>query len=411
MLRFLYGVALRLYVLIVRMVSPWNPKARQWIRGRQGLIRLVRNHFSPEDKIIWFHAASLGEFEQGRPLMEAIREQMPEKKILLTFFSPSGYEVRKNFAIADLVCYLPIDTRRKVGRFVEAVNPEVLFIIKYEFWYNLFAELKQRDVPIYLVSGIFREKQHFFRWWGKWFLKNLDSISWFFVQDKSTFRLLARNGFSNVTITGDTRFDRVTRIAQEAAPLPWLAEWKGNAQVMVAGSTWPQDEMLLRQVMDHFPSLKWLIAPHLVDDAHISHLMKILPKGARKLSQYTADQNAAIIVIDSIGLLSRLYRYATIAYIGGGFGKGIHNLTEAAVYGCPVLFGPNHHIFREAHELIERKGGFAVGDAGVLKDVMTRLLGDAQQSAIAGKAARDYISQGTGATQQILQHLSAQLSR
>ncbi|MFO7723842.1 MAG: glycosyltransferase N-terminal domain-containing protein, partial [Bacteroidales bacterium] len=320
MIRFIYGLALRAYHFIVFMVSPFNPKAALWIRGRKGLLDKVKGHFAPTDRVVWFHAASLGEFEQGRPLMEALKAKDPGIRLLVTFFSPSGYEVRKNFPLADLVCYLPLDTPGRMQKFVDAVNPEALFIIKYEFWYNLFLILKKRGVKIYLAAGIFRERQHFFQWWGKWFLKNLSAITWFFVQDEATKQLLEKAGFNNVSVSGDTRFDRVVKVASEGAAVPLPDGFIDGSPVVVAGSTWPQDEEMIAGVVPNFPQVKWIIAPHQVDEMHTNQLMKMLP-GAVKLSETTAAAtDARFLVIDSIGLLSSLYRFGYIAYVGGGFG-------------------------------------------------------------------------------------------
>jgi 3-deoxy-D-manno-octulosonic-acid transferase len=403
MIRLLYGFALRAYQCMILLVSPFNPKARLWINGRKGLLDKIRGHFAPNDRVVWFHAASLGEFEQGRPLMEAMKAKDPSIKLLVTFFSPSGYEVRKNFPLADLVCYLPLDTPGRMKKFVDAVHPETLIIIKYEFWYNLFSILKNRNVKIYLAAGIFREQQHFFQWWGKWFLQNLNAISWFFVQDEATRQLLGKAGFSNVSVSGDTRFDRVVKIAEEAAPVTLPDQFIDGSQVVVAGSTWPQDEEIISGVIPYFPQVKWIIAPHQVDDFHVDQLMHRLP-GAVRLSETTGKQtDARFLVVDSIGLLSSLYRFATIAYVGGGFGKGIHNLLEAAVYGCPVIFGPRHHIFREAHGLINAGGGFPVNDRLALQEIMDGLLNDPDRYAASAAAAKTYVEQGQGATNHILE--------
>jgi 3-deoxy-D-manno-octulosonic-acid transferase len=394
---------LRGYYFLILLASPFNTKARLWINGRKGLIRKISGHFTPDDRVVWFHAASLGEFEQGRPLMEAIRNNQPDVKLLLTFFSPSGYEVRKNYPLADLVCYLPLDTQYLMKRFVNEVNPESLFIIKYEFWYNLFAVLKKRGVKIYLAAGIFRERQHFFRWWGKWFLQNLNAISWFFVQDEPTLKLLLKAGFSNVSVSGDTRFDRVKKIAAEGLPLSLPHGFEYGSPIVVAGSTWPADEEMITRVIPRFENVKWIIAPHQVDEYHVEQLMNRLP-GAVKLSEVNgSDCSARFLVIDSIGLLSSLYRVARVAYVGGGFGKGIHNLLEAAVYGCPVVFGPKHFIFREAHGLIHAGGGFPVNNAEDFASILDTLFRDPLQYNTAATAARVYVDQGVGATRHILE--------
>lgn len=411
MFRILYGAVLHLYVLIIRLVSWRNHKAALWISGRKGLLEKVKTAIAPGNRVIWFHASSLGEFEQGRPLLEALREQLPNHKFLLTFFSPSGYEVQKNYPGADLVTYLPIDTFRRMRKFVETVNPDVLFIIKYEFWYNLFDLLRLRKTPVFLVSGIFRPKQHFFRWYGRWFVKNLRAITWFFVQDKVSVQLLAGAGYHNVERVGDTRFDRVTRIASEPYDYPLLESWVNSDQVVVAGSTWPADEELILRAIQQFPSLKWLIAPHLVQPANIDRLIQFFPSESCRLSELSQDFQGRVIIVDSIGLLSRLYRYARIAYVGGGFGKGIHNIAEAAVYGCPVIFGPNHKQFREALALIECGGGFTIGNADQLLEVLTPLVIDENRRNSAALAAGSYIHTGAGATEQILKKVLPYCSR
>lgn len=404
MFRLLYGFSLRLYFLLIRLAAPFKNKARAWLSGRRDIPGKVREHFSGEESVIWFHAASLGEFEQGRPLIEAIRRKCPDRKILLTFFSPSGYEVRKDYPLVDMVCYLPLDTMRRMRQFVELVNPEVLFIIKYDFWFNLFSVLRERGISIYLVSGIFRPGQHFFRWWGRWFLKNLNAITWFFVQDEASEGLLRRAGYSNVTVSGDTRFDRVVRIAEENEPVALPEGFTDGSPVIVAGSTWPPDETLIAALADKAEGVRWIIAPHNVDDAHVASLMRKLPTGsAIRLSETSAQTGTEnILVVDSIGLLNRLYRYATIAYVGGGFGRGIHNLLEAAVYNCPVIFGPNFSIFREAHDLIRLGGGYSIRDEKELTEIVVTLLTDENRRRKASEAAGGYVAAGTGATEIIL---------
>ncbi|HRZ41990.1 MAG TPA: glycosyltransferase N-terminal domain-containing protein [Bacteroidales bacterium] len=411
MFRILYGAVLQLYVLIIRLVSWRNHKAALWIRGRRGLQEKIKSVISADDRVIWFHASSLGEFEQGRPLLEALREQLPDHRFLLTFFSPSGYEVQKNYPKADLVTYLPIDTYRRMRKFVDAVNPEVLFIIKYEFWYNLFDLMRRRHTPVFLVSGIFRPKQHFFRWYGSWFVKNLKAITWFFVQDDVSVNLLAGVDYHNVERVGDTRFDRVAGIASEPFDHPSVPGWAGEDPVIVAGSTWPADEELILRAVQQFPSLKWIIAPHQVHPANIDRLLQYFPPETCRLSELSPAFNGRVVVVDSIGLLSRLYRYARIAYVGGGFGKGIHNIAEAAVYGCPVIFGPNHRQFREALALIDCGGGFTVSDADRLLEVLTPLVTDENRRNEAAQAAGSYIHTGAGATNQILKKVLPYCSR
>jgi len=399
----IYSFSLRIYMLIIRLAAPFHPKARLWLQGRKHTLSKVRESIGVNDKVIWFHAASLGEFEQGRPLIEAVKLSNPHKKILLTFFSPSGYEVQKNYPGADLVCYIPLDTRWRMLQFVKAVNPEVLFVIKYDFWFNLFRILYKRGVKIYLVSGIFRKNQHFFQWWGRWFRKELRAVTWFFVQDRISEELLTKGGFYNVSVSGDTRFDRVKRIAETSGDPGVLSTLVQRRPLIVAGSTWPQDEMRLLPLIHSDTRISWIIAPHQVGEALISDLLGKLPEGSCRFSEMEPHQNPRVVVIDSIGLLSQLYRFADIAYIGGGFGKGIHNLAEAAVYGCPVIFGPNHLPFREAMELKALGAGFPVKSTEEISATVERLLNDMEQHKKAAVAAGKYISDNLGATRHILE--------
>ncbi len=403
MFRLLYSLSIRCFVLAIRIAAPFNKRACKWIEGRKGFVEGLNSLLRDNEKTVWFHAASLGEFEQGRPLIEAVRERHPDKKILLTFFSPSGFEVRKDYPGADIVCYLPPDTNPKMKAFVQAVNPEALFVIKYDFWYNLFRILKKRNVRIYLVSGIFRQKQHFFRWWGKWFLKQLRNIDWFFVQDENSVSLLEKVGFTNVSISGDTRFDRVHCIASEEFFIKLPVVFKSGNPVIIAGSTWPQDEQVLLPVISKLQNTSWIIAPHHVDEYRIANLISSLNEKAVRLSEIKDSTDARVVVVDSIGLLSRLYRYATIAYIGGGFGSGIHNLPEAAVYGCPVVFGPNHKIFHEASELIKIGAGSPVLNSDDIYNTISELLQNPQLLKEVSEAAKSYIMSNLGATRHILE--------
>jgi 3-deoxy-D-manno-octulosonic-acid transferase len=399
----IYSLSLRIYALVIRLVAPFHPKAKLWLKGRKNTLRRVRETIGSEDKVIWFHAASLGEFEQGRPLIEEVKRSNPHKKIVLTFFSPSGYEVQKNYPGADLICYIPLDIRWRMLQFVKAVNPEVLFVIKYEFWFNLFRILHNRRIKIYLVSGIFRSNQHFFQWWGRWFRKELRAVTWFFVQDQISAELLKEGGFYNVSISGDTRFDRVKRIAGTSGDPGVLSAFVQSRPLVVAGSTWPQDEIRLLPLINSNTQISWIIAPHQVGEAFVSDLLGKLPAGSRRFSEMEPNHKPRVVVIDSIGLLSQLYRFADVAYIGGGFGKGIHNLAEAAVYGCPVVFGPNHLAFREAVELTNLGAGFPVNSSEEISAIVPRLLYDKELHKKAAEAAGDYISSNLGATRHILE--------
>lgn len=399
----IYSFVLRGYALLVWLAAPFHFKARLWIKGRKNLIASVTGHFSETDQVVWIHATSLGEFEQGRPIIEAIRNNCPEKKIAITFFSPSGYEVRKDYPLADLVCYLPLDTKNNMIPFVNAIRPEALFVIKYDFWFNLFKILHNRNIPVYLVSGIFRQNQHYFKWWGRWFRNQLKAITWFFLQDDHSAGLLKGVGFSNLSVCGDTRFDRVCRVADEPDDIVLPPSLKKYDHLIVAGSTWPQDEPILLPSIHELRDTAWIIAPHQVEEYLVAGLMKILPEGSIRLSQWRPEHAPRIVVIDTMGLLNKLYRYGQVAYIGGGFGRAIHNLTEAAVYGCPVVFGPRHKQFREAHDLIRLGAGFPVTNSKDALNVFRNLQSDKTGYQKASDAASQHIRSNRGATNHILE--------
>lgn len=392
---------------------------RDWAQRLRQQVQAVRERIGREPRFVWFHAASLGEFEQGRPLIEALRESYPEYQILQTFFSPSGYEVRKNYKGADVVCYLPYDRVGECREFLDIVRPERAIFVKYEFWANILEELARREVPTYLISGIFRSRQAFFKPWGAMLRPVLGRFRHMFVQDEESRRLLASIGFDqNVTICGDTRFDRVIAIQQQAKRYEWAEAFARDRFVLVAGSSWPKDEDI---VIDHFnrtPGLHLIIAPHEIHEEHIQGILGKLKRPAVRYSELrpaieAGDMAAALrmlegkdcVIVDAIGFLSGIYRYGQVAYIGGGFGVGIHNTLEAAVYGMPVIFGPNHTAFREALGLIDAKGGFAISDAAGYAALMERLMTDTQALAEAGKAAGDYVQRESGATATIFKAL------
>ncbi len=352
---FLYNFGIRIYQILVALVSPFNKKAKLFRDGRKGWEKRLRESIKENDRVVWFHCASLGEFEQGRPVIEAFRVKYPEIKILLTFFSPSGYEIRKNYQGADYIFYLPLDTYWNSKKFIDIVNPVATIFVKYEFWYFYLNGLKKRGVPTYVISAIFRPEQAFFKWYGGWYRKFLANFQHLFVQNKSSKELLASIGVNNVTVAGDTRFDRVIANAQAAKVIPLIEQFVGDSQVMVAGSTWPKDEEI---IVEHFKTnphnLKLIIAPH---EIHEQEIEKLRNSFGLKTLRYTKPNEcnpseAHVLIIDTIGILSSIYRYGHISYIGGGFGVGIHNTLEAAVFGIPVIFGPNYHRFQEAVELI-----------------------------------------------------------
>ena len=403
----MYTIAIYLYALAVRLASLTNRKARLMIKGHRKTWRTLRDHAKERQHYVWFHAASLGEFEQGRPLMERLRREHPEKRILLTFFSPSGYEVRKDYAGADLVCYLPFDTPLNARRFVRLVQPEKAFFIKYEFWHHYIDELHRAGVPVYSVSSIFRNDQIFFRPYGRGYARVLHHFNHFFVQNEASRRLLNSLGVTQVSVTGDTRFDRVIDIRNQAKSLPLAAALTGDSRTIVAGSTWPPDEEILIPYFNRHPELKLIIAPHEVNEERLRSIEQRLKRPALRYSQATPESSAQAdcLIIDGYGLLSSLYRYATLAYVGGGFGVGIHNVPEAAVYGVPVFFGPNNQRFREARDLINEGGSFEVTSADDFQAQTDRLLADERALAKSGQAAGDYIRRNSGATEAIFREV------
>jgi 3-deoxy-D-manno-octulosonic-acid transferase len=397
----LYQIGVRLYYLLVYLASFFNPKAKQWINGRknQTFIRLQSS--------IWFHFASLGEFEQGRPVLEKIRELHPGKQIVVTFFSPSGYEIRKNTPLADHVYYLPLDTAANARRFINAIQPETVVFTKYEYWYNYFCVLHKRRIPLYIISGIFRKNQVFFKWYGGLNRKILSFVSHFFLQDENSKQLLAGIGLNNTTVSGDTRFDRVWQNAQAPKQLPEIAEFTEGRNVFICGSTWPDDEKLLATLVAAYPKWKFIFAPHEIEREKINRLINLLPvNSAIKHSELPALQTPAAdfqcMVIDNIGMLSSLYQYGHIAYIGGGFGVGIHNTLEAAAFGLPVIFGPNYLKFKEARDLIALEAGFTIGNQAELKDVMDRLANYPELYKVSSDKAREYVEEQKGATEMIV---------
>ncbi len=412
----MYSLGIYLYALLVRLVAALgHRKARAMVRGQRDTWRILREKIDPTARYVWFHAASLGEFEQGLPLIERIRHEQPSRKILLTFFSPSGYEVRKDYKGADVVCYLPFDSPTAARRFIKWARPEMAFFIKYEFWRNYIDVLSKKSIPIYSVSSIFRPGQIFFRWYGRKYARCLRRITHFFVQNERSVELLRTIGVQdNVTIVGDTRFDRVIDIRNNARPLPLVEQFTrakedSNAApfVLVAGSSWQPDEDILLDYVNRHPDLRLVIAPHVVNDAHIQEIEQKLTTPALRYSQATLENvdDYRVLIIDGYGLLSSIYRYATVAYVGGGFGVGIHNVPEAAVYGIPVIIGPNHQRFAEAVALIATGGCKSIENAEDFSAIMDDFLENPAHIAQAGSAAGDYINQNAGATPVIYQHV------
>ena len=416
--------------------SLFNKKIKKMWRGEREAVDLLKEKVDPTAKYVWFHAASLGEFEQGRPLIEQLRATHPEYKILLTFFSPSGYEVRKNYEGADIVCYLPLDTIRNARRFLRAVHPVMAFFIKYEFWYNYLHILRHRGVPVYSVSSIFRPGQVFFKWYGRNYAKVLHCITHFFVQNVVSLQLLKGIGIDEATVVGDTRFDRVLQIKEQAKELPIVEAFKGingkgdackeelsengckrdlsedackgdlsengckGCKVFVAGSSWQPDEDIFIRFFNDHPDWKLIIAPHVIGEDHLAYILDKLQMKAVRYTQAT-EQSAAearCLIIDCFGLLSTIYRYGEIAYVGGGFGVGIHNVPEAAVWGVPVLFGPNNKRFQEAQDLLACKGSFEVTDYDSFNTIISRLISDDKFRHQCGEASANYVKSRSGAT-------------
>ena len=400
----LYNLAIIIYDIAVHLATPFSRKPRKMMKGHWVVYELLRQQLEKDARYIWFHAASLGEFEQGRPLIEKIRAKYPDYRILLTFFSPSGYEVRKNYRGADIVCYLPFDKPRNVKKFLDLVNPCMAFFIKYEFWKNYLDELHKRRIPVYSVSSIFRRGQIFFKWYGGTYRNVLRNFDHLFVQNERSKRYLAKIGINRVTVVGDTRFDRVLQIREEAKDLPLVELFKNNTMTFVAGSSWQPDEDLFIEYFNQHPEVKLIIAPHVIDE---NHLVEIIRKLKRPYVRYTrADEKnvrkADCLIIDCFGLLSSIYRYGEIAYIGGGFGVGIHNTLEAAVYGIPVIFGPKYQKFQEAIRLLEAKGGFSIKSYEELKALLDRMLEDEEFLRESGMNAGLYVTDNAGATDRVL---------
>ena len=404
----IYNLAMYILELGVKLAALFSDKPAKMVKGYREVFDLLQRKIDSNAQYIWFHAASLGEFEQGRPLIERIRKEYPQYKILQTFFSPSGYEVRKNYDGADIVCYLPIDTPSNVKKFVDLVNPCMVFFVKYEFWQNYLNALSKRGIPVYSVSSIFRPNQIFFRWYGKGYQQVLKTFAHLFVQNEESKRLLADIGVNNTTVVGDTRFDRVLDICAAAKQLPLVQKFKGDALTFVAGSSWGPDEDIFIKYFNAHPEMKLIIAPHVVNDSHLKEIESKLQRSSIRYTKATEDnvQQADCLIIDCYGLLSSIYRYGEISYIGGGFGVGIHNVLEAAVYGIPVIFGPNNKKFREAQHLLANKGGFEINGYEDFQQLMDKFLTDESYLKQSGKAAGDYVKDNAGAMDKIMKRVT-----
>lgn len=403
----LYNFGIYTYKQLVNIASFRNLKARKMKQGHKEIFHYLAQNADPEGGYIWIHASSLGEFEQGRPIIEAIKAHYPEQKIAITFFSPSVYEVRKNYPKADLICYLPFDLPNNVNRFLNILKPKQAIFIKYEFWGNYLNALAKRNIPTYIISAIFRPSQIFFRPYGGYFRKILQNFEHLYVQDENSKKLLKDIGITKVSVTGDTRFDRVLEIRSQAKELPLIEQFSKEKFTLIAGSSWPKDEEIFIDYFNRHPEMKLIIAPHEIHEEHIQFILSRLNRTTIRYTQADEKniQKADCIIIDCFGLLSSIYRYGQVAYVGGGFGAGIHNVPEAAVYSIPVIFGPNHKKFKEAKELIIAGGGFSISKSEDFKLVMDRLLKNKEFLSKAGITAGQYIQNNSGASKKILKEL------
>ncbi len=403
----IYNLGISLYSLLIKSVSPFNPKAGFLNSGRQSTKKQLKE-LAIDGPVVWIHAASLGEFEQGRPIIEALKKDYPHYKIVLTFFSPSGFEVRKNYDLADYVFYLPADTASNARMFIDAIKPEKVFFIKYEFWYHYLNALKERNIPVYGVSMIFREKQSFFKSYGVWFRKMLACFEKFYVQDEVSGELLKSIGIQNYSVVGDTRFDRVRDIARASAEVDLVNQFVGNSnKVIVAGSTWAPDEDILFEYIHGVGSdVKLVIAPHEIHEDHIKQIESKLKAPSFRYTKPVDDiGNCKVMIIDTIGMLSSIYKYGQLAYVGGGFGVGIHNTLEAATYGMPVFFGPNYKKFKEARDLIEVGGGYSISNAEEFIGLVQNMWNDESLIKEASLQSSMYVNKMCGATKIIMEEV------
>ncbi|MHB1179876.1 MAG: 3-deoxy-D-manno-octulosonic acid transferase [Daejeonella sp.] len=401
---FLYDLGIQFYRFLILLASLKSKKAEAWIRGRKNIFQQIESQLDKEKPHIWFHFASLGEFEQGRTVLEELKARHPESSILITFFSPSGYEIRKDYAIADHVFYLPLDTKKNAKEFIRMVKPSIAIFTKYEYWYHYFSELHSNNIPLFMISAIFRKQQPFFKWYGSLHRKMLSMVSHFFVQNESSKDLLKSLGFNNVSIAGDTRFDRVVKNASQANAIDQVKEFCGDDKIFVAGSTWFEDEMLITSLTENFTDWKFIIAPHEIKPERIKQVEKLIPGSVKFSALSLSGNHYRMLIIDNIGMLSSLYQYADIAYIGGGFGVGIHNTQEAAAFNLPVIFGPKYHKFSEACALIDAGAAFSIKNNKELERVMSRLQ-DRLLREETGKIGGEYVRNHIGATETIVDYM------
>jgi len=396
----LYNLGILIFNVLAHIIAPFNAKAKLWVEGRKNWEKKITDKIKAGDRTMWIHCASLGEFEQGRPVIEAIKKELPELKVVLTFFSPSGYEIRKNYANADCICYLPADTPGNAEKFISMINPEFVIFVKYEFWNNYISVLYTKEIPIYLVSGIFRPGQPFFKWYGSFFRKILRRFEKIYVQDQVSQDLLKGIGLQNSEVAGDTRFDRVIQLTGTAREIPELEQFRGNEKMFLAGSSWKPDEEIISRYINRSPGkMKWVFAPHEIDRPHIDRLEKLFTVRVSRFSEFNDNsKDARVLIIDNIGMLSSAYKYAHVAAIGGGFGKGIHNILEPACWGIPVMFGPGYKKFKEAVDLINANGAMTFDTFDKFSNILDKWLSDELFYLKSAKTAGDYVNKNTGAT-------------
>jgi 3-deoxy-D-manno-octulosonic-acid transferase len=403
-MKLIYNLGIYIFYLLVRIASVKNEKARKWLYGRKNQFKAIENSISKTDRPVWLHCASLGEFEQGRPLIGAIKKRYPDKKILLTFYSPSGYEVMKDSNEADFIFYLPLDSYRNAKRFVALTNPELVFFIKYEYWYNFLRVLKKNNIPTYFVSAIFRSDQLFFKWYGGWYRRMLYMAKHFFVQNQKSAHLLESLGINNHTVSGDTRFDRVFDITSNVKPLQIVEGFVNGEKVIVAGSSWKSEEALLRQYLRNNPTVKAIVVPHEIGNGNVQRIADQFGDAA---VIYTEVGNAQIdkkqvLIVDCYGILPSIYQYGKVAIVGGGFGVGIHNLLEPATYGMPIIIGPNYQRFKEACDLVEMNCAFPVNNVEEFNTVLNHLLKNPQTADKISALTAGYVKSNLGATKKII---------
>jgi len=407
---FLYNLTIYIAGFFLKIVALFSPKIKLFVEGRKNVFSILEEKIKAEDKTIWFHSASLGEYEQGLPVIEKIKEKYPSHKIVVTFFSPSGYEVRKNNTVADVTIYLPLDTKSNAKRFLKLVHPEFAFFIKYEFWLNYLKELEKSKTPTYLISGIFRDNQMFFKWYGGFYRKALNAFTYFFVQNESSKQKIESLGFKNVIVSGDTRFDRVNAILERDNRLDFIENFKNNQPTIVVGSSWPKDEILIAEYINQAPDyVKFIIAPHNIKQDQISELLSKITKPTILFSEKENKDLSAynVFIIDTIGILTKIYSYGTIAYVGGGFGNpGIHNILEPATFGIPIVIGPNYSNFAEAVALVEIGGCVTISTSAELKAVFDQLLNDKNFLEEKSKICKSFIQDNKGATETIMKLIS-----